>query len=416
MLKSLEKHFSKWFNSPLLFFALFSEAPTARVLAQFLLGQANNGPATFVSAEHRADVDLQDFASYLRSNCESNNVQKVLELQEVKNSRSELLLLANGLDMWDAVQDRGPLGKLRDRFKRKYGGQGSNAQMTERGVKESGYVSLGNRGESTRSIYALARGDTIEEVGVAVRKEKRGKNGENNEEKIIQVQNKEKAKQVLVESEQQQKQLDNLRKQVGGKAYQKLRQEVWDQLTKKDAQFKAKRIAKKTTVFKERFHQPHVPNSLENRPGYHTTGLVEGKVQFGLLKKDDNFLQVKRELQARNIPFDPRANWTTLLNALKENEGDNKWFFPQIGYDSFVLGNLDKAEEERKVPFARLRKNENIAVIREELTLRNVDHQTTTNWTQLLTLLKENEGNMRSFLPRQPKERFTIAPPRQQGR
>ena len=115
-------------------------------------------------------------------------------------------------------------------------------------------------------------------------------------------------------------------------------------------------------------------------------------------------MQVKRELQARNIPFDPRANWTTLLNALKENEGNNKWFSPQIGYDSFVLGDLDKAEEERKVPFSRLRKNENIAVIREELTLRNVDHQTTTNWTQLLTLLKENEGNMRSFLPHQPKE------------
>ena len=44
----------------------------------------------------------------------------------------------------------------------------------------------------------------------------------------------------------------------------------------------------------ERFEPPHVPNSLETQTGFYMTGLVAGKVQYGLLRKDDNILQLKK--------------------------------------------------------------------------------------------------------------------------
>ena len=98
------------------------------------------------------------------------------------------------------------------------------------------------------------------------------------------------------------------------------------------------------------------------------------------------------------------------MTDLKKDEGNNKWFLPCTFYESFVQGNLDQGDAERKVQYARLRKNDKINIVREELTMRNVAFESTTNWTNLLTLLKENEGNLRSFLPHLPKDQFTLAP------
>ena len=78
--------------------------------------------------------------------------------------------------------------------------------MIDSGVKESDYVSLGNCGKSTRSIYALACGDTIKEVGFKVRKhgeaKRAAKNGENGKDITTHVQNKEKSLQVIIEADE----------------------------------------------------------------------------------------------------------------------------------------------------------------------------------------------------------------------
>ena len=145
---SLQKHFVKWLDSPLFFFAFFTEAPIGRAVAQFLLGRPYNGPTTFVSAEHKTTIDLEAFYSFLQSKCSNKNVQNVLEKVMVKEGEAELILIANGLDMWDAGQENTSLGNFRKQFKRKYGGQGSNAQLSERGVKDSATVTLGKRDES----------------------------------------------------------------------------------------------------------------------------------------------------------------------------------------------------------------------------------------------------------------------------
>ena len=82
--KSIVKHFKKWVDSPLLFYALFSESPTACVLAHFLLGINYNGPESFKSQEHGATVNLAAFSAFIKENCSTVNLKKVLDLPHVK--------------------------------------------------------------------------------------------------------------------------------------------------------------------------------------------------------------------------------------------------------------------------------------------------------------------------------------------
>ena len=59
------------------------------------------------------------------------------------------------------------------------------------------------------------------------------------------------------------------------------------------------------------------------------TPLVEGKVQFGMLKKTDHFELIIRELEDRQIHFPEDKLWTTCLSLIKKDEKDEKIFFPK---------------------------------------------------------------------------------------
>ena len=66
--------------------------------------------------------------------------------------------------------------------------------------------------------------------------------------------------------------------------------------------------------------------------------------------------QVKAELNARNVNYDDIHNWTDLLNLLKVNKGDQKYFKPLTPYESFIMKddvNLpeDNDEEDKKYVF-----------------------------------------------------------------
>ena len=61
--------------------------------------------------------------------------------------------------------------------------------------------------------------------------------------------------------------------------------EIKKLLKLKSVQFKEIRVKKKVNVFKDKFSKPHKPNQAETRPRFYVTPLVEGKVQFGKMKK-----------------------------------------------------------------------------------------------------------------------------------
>ena len=47
--------------------------------------------------------------------------------------------------------------------------------------------------------------------------------------------------------------------------------------------------------------------------------------------------QIFQECDARNLQYLPTTNWTDLLNLIKCNENDNKYFKPVTNYELFKL-------------------------------------------------------------------------------
>ena len=84
-------------------------------------------------------------------------------LPVVRENGEAIYLIATGGDIWsdDACK---VLSAFRTTYLNEYSALPTNTQFTERGVKESGYTSLGRRGEINRSIFAMSRGKIIPEV------------------------------------------------------------------------------------------------------------------------------------------------------------------------------------------------------------------------------------------------------------
>ena len=143
---SITNYFAKWCNSPLLLYSLFSEVGTGCSVAHVLCKSTYNGPTKFYSDEHALTIDMTSFHSFVIDNFPEENIDKVLEMEFVIKHMTEITMIKSGLDMWEDTHNNSPLGKCQDKFKGEFGGLGSNTQCTERGLKESGYVSLGKRG------------------------------------------------------------------------------------------------------------------------------------------------------------------------------------------------------------------------------------------------------------------------------
>ena len=139
--------------------------------------------------------------------------------------------------------------------------------------------------------------------------------------------------------------------------------------------------------------------------------MIEDKIQYGKLNRDDNIYQIRNELQARNIQYENTATWTDLLGLLKIDEDDDKYFLPRTDYHKFIISDLQRPEISASIKYSDLLKNDNITVIWEELSLREVQHVLNTSWKDIMALLKAHECHPKKFVPRLPTHRFIIKPP-----
>ena len=69
---------------------------------------------------------------------------------------------------------------------------------------------------------------------------------------------------------------------------------------------------------------------------------MEGKIQYGKMKKLENMEPVREELRARSVEFEMSSGWKELINLLKEHENKTnqnshvKYFFPLTAYNNFI--------------------------------------------------------------------------------
>ena len=230
------------------------------------------------------------------------------------------------------------------------------------------------------------------------------------------MQNKSRAMQVIIETDKQKNKLNKIRVRDGKEKYKEARSQVRNSLKCKDAQLKNGWIEKKVALFRDNFHKPHLPNQMDNWPGFFITPLMQNKIQYGKLKRDENIMQIQRELEARRVNFEASDNWTRLLTLLKENENDQKYFKPVTDYQVFITNDLQRPSVEvQRVQISRLKKDDNMEAVRGELRARNFSFNESATWTKLLTILKKDMNDTRYFTPRTSIDSFIIIEPCQRS-
>ena len=91
-------------------------------------------------------------------------------MQVVQQNTDAIALIADGCDIWNNSATP-VLTSFCDLYLTRYLALPTNTQFTKRGVKELGYLSLGQMGETNWSILAIARGKILPEALTIGRKE-----------------------------------------------------------------------------------------------------------------------------------------------------------------------------------------------------------------------------------------------------
>ena len=143
-----------------------------------------------------------------------DTINDTQRLPIVRDNKVVLTLIANGVNIWDKNYTLPFIALFCNTYSNRYSALPTNTQFGERGVKESGYVTLGHRNESSRSVLAISRGKLLHEALAVGRDEIQS----TEETKIKQLQGKKKAKIMMREffvHDNKIKQLFHKRKQNG---------------------------------------------------------------------------------------------------------------------------------------------------------------------------------------------------------
>ena len=162
--ESLKIHFRQW-TSHLSFLGLFSNQPTATAVARLMSGLGNRNVAKeeIYDEDQNRIIKLREFLLFLNRECNYETLTQQRNLPVVQENIQAIALIANEGNIWsdDACAI---LIFFHNIYFYQYSSLPTNTQFTERGVKESGVVSLRRRSEINRSILPISRGKLIPEA------------------------------------------------------------------------------------------------------------------------------------------------------------------------------------------------------------------------------------------------------------
>ena len=122
-----------------------------------------------VSVIHDMSIDITKFNQFIIKHCTQNKVGKIHNSPIYTNNIVPIRLIASGGDIWNHNSTTDLL-QFADVYRFNYSSLLTNSQFTERGVKESGYVTLSRRTEKNRSALAMARAKIIPDAMAAGKK------------------------------------------------------------------------------------------------------------------------------------------------------------------------------------------------------------------------------------------------------
>ena len=346
--QSIIKHFHQWVDR-LFFLGLFGDQPMARSFARHIRGNETNsirGDCNYYSTFHAKTINLLKFDRWVRSNVTFACIMQARSIPIITNHPEAIRLVDIGNDIW--ADDCGPLLlDLRNNYLHTFAALPTNTQFVERGVKESGYVSLGRRGEENRTILAIARGKDLPDALSSGREQMRREDKDEDGSKRCQLKGKRKTIALMKGIYSHNEEMRRVRDLHSEEEYHSKRRRIKDSLTKPSIQFKKERINRKVDKVKATYFNTPAPNRFQRREGYTLTPLMEGKIQYGKMKKKDNMDAVRDELRVRCISFDSSTGWKEMIKLLKEHERKtnntvhDKYFRPLTEYDNFRWNEQD---------------------------------------------------------------------------
>ena len=137
VVQSLNKHFKKWVDSPLLVYALFSEAATGKIIAHLLVGELYLGNEEFLSKEHGTTIKLMSLYDFVNTKCSIDNIKEILNLPFVKENLLKISAIKENSDIWSSTHNNSALRRFQNLFLERLAALPSNSQFCEQGVKES---------------------------------------------------------------------------------------------------------------------------------------------------------------------------------------------------------------------------------------------------------------------------------------
>ena len=251
--------------------------------------------------------------------------------------------------IWADNQPHICLKEFKKIFLHNYSALPTNTQFTERGVKESAFISLCKRNEKSRAIYAMARGKAIPEgllQGKIQLDQAASSDDDDEDKKKKQLAGKRKTKVLMQSFVNQYYEIKQLQNIMSDDNFKRERARIKMQIASDDNQFKRKRIEGKVSHIKSKINENRAPNALERMQGQTLTPLMQGKIQYSKITKRDNMDIIKDELRVRSVNFLPEDNWKKLIERLKDDEvvrsgdtTDKRFFKPLIDYHRYSIKN-----------------------------------------------------------------------------
>ena len=140
LLASIKKHFDPWANMHLPF-ALFSDSPTAQVVALFLLDVKFTPPVESYNSPSQGErINVRKFQQFLEQWCITKD--DIINTNEIKQHHQEIRLIQQGVNIWAEKKLPPLLLTYRLHYILHLGSFSTTTHMAERGVKLDNHCSL----------------------------------------------------------------------------------------------------------------------------------------------------------------------------------------------------------------------------------------------------------------------------------
>jgi hypothetical protein len=331
MASQVRKHNKRYLLTKHLVRAVFAECQTGQAVAQFLKGGNEGMPslsAPYFSEMHNQEINCEKFMLFLKSEISLTTLEQLRIDPAVHRHREAIDQIAIGLDIWDATNTTNENAHLlRKGALQEYAAHASTQHNNERLVKLGALMSSTGKGEIMASIFAIASNDFMtehhDEETDLVPANQQAVASEDAPERRKRGNNRGKKKLLDLERVANEKgqQLAEIARELGAEAFNTRIKAIGTSLkSKADNLLERSSNVKVSTMMGTFNHPDKQPNARQRKRGEDMPPRLLGYFPYVPFGRTANIGELEKELNARNVTFEPTLKVTKKCDLLKKNE------------------------------------------------------------------------------------------------